>query len=94
MRVIHKVALDLLDPKVPADARLLSVQMQSGRPCVWFTTHADGLKETRSLRICGTGHAEPPDDTWYYVGTVIDGLMVWHVYDLHWVTRESEDSTR
>lgn len=81
--VIWKFPLELTGRQripVPWTARVLTVQLQNGKPCVWLqlnTRHAvvDGIE----IYHVGTGH-EVPETARSYVGTYqIDGF-VWHVF--------------
>jgi len=68
---------------MPRDARILSVGNQEGRIRLWFVNQDidDHARELREFAIYGTGHSHQ-DISGDYVGTVIVGVFVWHVFDL------------
>ena len=53
----------------------------SGEICVWAEVPETELAEIRTFRTIGTGHEVPPMK-FTYVGTVLDGFYVWHLYEL------------
>lgn len=65
-------------------AKILTVQVQHGQPCIWALVDTQRPMVNREFRIYGTGH--PFDPGWYgtYVGTfqVYGGDLVFHVFDL------------
>ena len=65
--------------EVPAGASFLSVQMQAGRPCLWFVVSPERERVPVSIEIVGTGW---PMDLLgkAYLGTVQDGAFVWHIF--------------
>lgn len=66
---------------MPAEARVLTVQVQNGMPCLWALVEPrntpDGLTE---FRIVGTGHEF--DGKGEYIGTfqLREGALVFHVF--------------
>lgn len=93
MKVIYKYPLDkTMTHEMPEGAEVLHVGIQPQGLTLWALVkveHPDheGPQETRTFRVYGTGHPiadQVPQD---YIGTVQDGLFVWHVFEL----REEED---
>jgi hypothetical protein len=65
---------------MPIDARILTVQMQNGVPTLWAEVDPDSKsKESRYVEVIGTGFDFEPGT---YIGTVQDGLFVWHFYEV------------
>ena len=84
MKQIWKWPLELTRDQTiaaPAGTRLLAVGDQGGRLMVWGEVVVDHADRVRiDLAIYGTGHALP-DNPGRYLGTVLQGAFVWHVYD-------------
>jgi hypothetical protein len=58
----------------------ISVGVQDGRVCVWFETDPqEPVVSSFTLSIVGTGFGKVPEGK-RFLGTVIDGRYVWHVY--------------
>lgn len=67
--------------KAPKDAKWLYVAVQPHTGlCAWAQVNIDEPAEQvpHTLHIIGTGHTVP--DNVAYIGSVIDGAFVWHVY--------------
>lgn len=81
MRTIHKYNLSQGQTfKLPVGSKLLHIAMQAGSICAWFEVDAVGeTTEKRSFVIVGTGHMVPEGTS--HVGTVLDGIFVWHIYE-------------
>lgn len=62
-----------------AGASFLSAQMQRGIICVWAIVEDTGRTVSRRIYIVGTGQDVPPHIG--FIGTVQDGLFVWHIFD-------------
>jgi len=84
MKTIYKFPLrpGVTEHVMPADAEILTVQVQRGDPQIWvrLDPSAPGVKVT--LSTYGTGHTMP-DDPGKYVGTfqLEDLGLVFHVYE-------------
>lgn len=66
--------------RMPAGSRLLWFDRDpTGTLAVWIETTPGAPEVARDLHVVGTGHPVPEGAT--YVGTAIDGLFVWHLYD-------------
>lgn len=88
MKRVYKYPLDIQDEVVvmmPKDARVLSVQVQNGRPCLWAAVDQNELtSEERWFRIAGTGHPIQDDVVDGFIGTIqmYDGRLVFHVFEM------------
>ena len=73
MRVIHKheVGVGAYTLNIPADAELLDVQEQRGKPVLWVLGDTDGRYEQRWFKGVMTGVPDAHDvwEGWTYVGT-------------------------
>ena len=68
---------------MPRGARILSTAAQDGNIRVWaLTDHVQALSETRRVQVLGTGWQVPEDalDGYDFLGTVLIGELVWHVW--------------
>lgn len=77
-------AQDLQKVKIPKIAKVLTVQVQHGQPCLCAMVDPEQPCVELSVRIYGTGRTIPEDDMadFNYVGTVqmAMGTMVFHVF--------------
>lgn len=60
-------------------AKPLYVALQNGIPCVWMEVDKARASTTITLYSVGTGFGAVPDDG-EYLGTIIEGPYVWHIY--------------
>lgn len=69
---------------MPYESKVLTVQMQRGRPVIWALVHERWPEEQRRFRWVGTGHPMASDDDITYVGSVqlSDGDFVFHLFAL------------
>lgn len=71
--------------RMPLGAKVLSVGIQQPRRiCLWaivdsFDVHQGAMPVDRRFKVRGTG--QPLGEVGRFVGTVIDGLFVWHVFE-------------
>jgi hypothetical protein len=67
---------------MPKDAKILTIQTQGGGIFIWALVDTDAAKESRSIRIYGTGH-ELPADPGKYIGTfqMANGSLVFHAFE-------------
>lgn len=85
---MYKYPLDIQDEVVvmmPKGARVLSVQVQNGRPCLWAAVDpSEQTLEERWFRIAGTGHPIQDDVVDGFIGTIqmYDGRLVFHVFEM------------
>ncbi len=87
MKRVYKYPLDIQDEVIvmmPKGARVLSVQVQNGRPCLWAAVDPSETElEKRLFRIAGTGHPIYDDVVDGFIGTIqlYDGKLVFHVFE-------------
>jgi len=67
--------------EMPAGADVLCVHMQSGVATVWAVVDSAAKKERRLFSWLPTGGDGPRDDE-AYVGTVLVGPLVWHLFQV------------
>lgn len=74
--------LDVLD--MPAGARVLSVAVQDGVPCVWALVDPAAPLRPRAFAWRGTGHDASGLEAARFVGTVLmaDGRLVFHLFEV------------
>ena len=84
---LYKYPLDLSceQPQslsLPAGAKILSMQVQHGRPCLWALVEPNAASECWTVRIVGTGAPFELQPHEAYLGTVQmnDGALVWHAF--------------
>ena len=83
METIWKYELETTDHQeleLPLAAKVLTVQMQNGKPCLWALVDTEEQKAGQSICIFGTGH--PVEFVGDYLGTyqLNDGALVFHVF--------------
>ncbi len=66
--------------KIPRGARILDVQLQNDRPCLWALVTPAAELVARAIHICGTG-SDLLGGTENYLATFQQGPFVWHVFD-------------
>lgn len=87
MQVIYKYPFrpnDEVYIEMPIDARILSVQVQNGVPCIWALVDTDLSVRSRLFMIYGTGHEIHNNiDKAEFIGTIQmhNGALVFHVFD-------------
>ncbi len=92
MRTIFKYPLGIVDRQIveiPRHSRILSVQMQNERICLWALVDPGEAMESVAIRVHGTGHPLDDDiDGFDFTGTVQipapnmpNGSLVFHVFD-------------
>lgn len=67
MRAIYKYKLtvqDTVDLCIPEGAKILTLQMQQGCPCIWAEVNPQAPTEERTFAIRGTGLDGNPLATW------------------------------
>jgi hypothetical protein len=88
MMKIYKYPLEIKDTvtvKMPRCAKVLTVQVQRGVPCIWAAV--DPLQpylDRRVFRIVGTGQSFMRESVNRYVGTfqMFGGDLVYHVFEI------------
>lgn len=83
--VIHKYPFEValaVGIDLPAGARILDVQVQDGRPCLWALVDPVAPAVREAFAIYSTGHAIDPGAlmSLEYVKTFQYGLLVWHMF--------------
>lgn len=66
--------------QMPRDAKILYFAQQDGQLTIWAEVDPEATMEWRALQIVGTGHSVPHEGK--YIGSLQDGVFVWHLYDL------------
>lgn len=72
MRTIWKFPFRIDDEvaiEMPRDARVLTVQVQDGKPCLWALVDPKAPKGPRLFRLFGTGHPVTEELLGAFVGT-------------------------
>ena len=82
MRTVWKLQIPIFQShfSLPVGATVVAFQMQNGTPCLWADVETAAAPETRVFKIFGTGHQVPEGAI--YVGTLQDGDLVWHCFEL------------
>lgn len=86
MKKIFKYVLDIIERQeviMPVRAKILCVQTQREKLCLWALVDPDAILEPRKIRIHGTGHDVPDDERLKYIGTapMRNGSLIWHVFE-------------
>lgn len=88
MKTIYKYELkedtcDVQVVKMPIDSKILSIQLQCGKLCIWAFVDTKRENEERHFYIIGTGYPAP-DNPSEYIGTfqLLGGSFVGHVFEL------------
>ena len=85
---VYKYHLEIDDEvrlQMPEGAKILTVQTQNGKPCIWAAVNPlCSHTEERRFRIAGTGHNVDDALAENYVGTfqMYDGRLVFHVFEI------------
>lgn len=86
MKTIYKYPIEITDEQaltLPVNARILTVQMQEGKSCLWAMIDTEEKRtEQVSISIYGTGHPIADSENLTYLGTVqtLGGQLVFHVF--------------
>ncbi len=85
METVWKFALETIDDQyidMPVGAKILCVQTQGNKPCLWARVDSESKFRLRRFRVVGTGDSLPniPMD---YIGTyqLYSGQCVFHVFE-------------
>lgn len=84
MKTIYKYPLQTVDDQdieMPIGAKILTVKMQHGQPCLWALVDPNVEYEKRRILVRGTGHKA--DDVGEYICTFLiqGGTLVCHVFE-------------
>lgn len=67
---------------MPVGARVLTVQVQDGTPCIWAIVAPEQPTEVRRFFAEGTGWGcDDSIERAPYIGTVQVGPLVWHIFE-------------
>jgi len=68
--------------EMPQEAKILTVQVQYGQPCIWALVNPDCNVEERTIYTVGTGHPASHVAGCQYVGTyqLHEGQLVFHIF--------------
>lgn len=72
MGVVYKYQLVVTDRQkvtMPKDAKVLTIQVQNGTPCIWAMVEPKNPEEEVTIRIHGTGHNISDTERLEYIGT-------------------------
>ncbi|MDD3944639.1 MAG: hypothetical protein PHS38_07995 [Bacteroidales bacterium] len=67
--------------KMPEKSEIMDIQMQNGKPVMWFLTNPESKEIEVKINMYGTGwemHENASKDE--YLSTVQDGGLVWHFF--------------
>lgn len=67
--------------EMPRDATTLTVAMQDGHLTAWALVDPRAEREGRKFIVTGTGIPIELSNGTQYIGTVQDGVFVWHVFE-------------
>ena len=83
---IWKFPLQITDRQwvsVPGGSKILSADNQHGVLCLWAMVNPESnTRVQRKIAIIGTGNPMPQDEAMEFIGTVILGVFVWHVFEV------------
>lgn len=68
---------------MPKDAKIITVQLQDGKPCIWAMVNPDQPKVKKTILCYDTGQAIPHPNKLTYIGTcqADAGDIVYHVFE-------------
>jgi hypothetical protein len=66
--------------ELPEGAKILHVGMQGIYICLWCLVDPHAPRVERRFKVFGTGEYI---DAGEYIGTVMEGPYVWHVFEVH-----------
>jgi len=78
MKTIYKYAMPE-ECRLPIGAKFLHFDIQTGKFSAWFEVDPTMEKEDRTFFVIGTGM--PIVEGEVYLGTVLEGEFVWHLYE-------------
>ena len=77
----YKLKIEIVQTiKMPANARILSIQAQGNELCLWAEVFAENQLDERTFLIRGTGQAFAKGSD-VYLATVQVGGFYWHIYE-------------
>ena len=86
MKTIWKYPMPLEDEitfDMPKGARVLSVQVQAGKPYIWAVVDPAREREQRFFSLRGTGHPDNGAGDMRFIGTfqLAGGGLVFHLFE-------------
>jgi len=86
MKRIYKYPLETTDVQtvsMPIGAKILTVQTQNDKPCIWALVNPEAPTEKRNIEIYGNGHEIHNEADLTYIGTyqMLDGELILHVFE-------------
>ena len=77
----YKLKIEIVQTiKMPANARILSIQAQGNELCLWAEVYVDNQLNDRTFIIRGTGQVFAKGLDVYLATVQVDGF-VWHIYE-------------
>ena len=84
MKTIWKFPLELKDLQnisIPEGAEILNCAIQNGGVFLWALVDPSLPLQRREIEMIGTGN-EIPEEERRYISTIIDGALVWHIFEV------------
>lgn len=84
MHTIYKYPIrvtDFQEVMMPKGAKILSTEFQNAALCIWAMVDTEAEDEPRVIEIHGTGNPVCPTNKREFIGTVLMGPLVWHVFE-------------
>lgn len=80
--VIFPVATDEFEVLLPSAHKILVMDKQHMKPCMWVLVDEESPKKTYKFKVFSTGRLISKPDELEYIGTVQQwgGDLVWHVF--------------
>lgn len=82
---IWKFPLAVMDEQsvdMPPAARILTVQVQNGVPCIWALVEPFDTLQPRNFRVVGTGFEFDGRGQWIGTFQLAFGALVFHVFEV------------
>lgn len=77
-----RLLLEETEITVPKGAKILTLQMQLGTPCIWLTVDTKQEKEVRKFITFGTGHSIETLDNLQFIGSYqVSEVLIFHVFE-------------
>lgn len=86
MQIVYKYLANIGEKTLlvlPIGSKILTVQKQNENICFWVLQSPNHVPtEVRSILKVGTGHSFDDTNQYEYIGTVQDGVLVWHYFEV------------
>jgi hypothetical protein len=87
MRTIWKYEMVVEGQQVhemPMGAKVLCVQIQAGKPCIWALVDPERPMKEYMFLTFGTGHEIPDNESLAYIGSyqLYNGAFVGHLFEM------------